>query len=77
MWNVGTTNGFKSLSSETGDKTLRQPHKENSKDPWPTKEKLEGNQPRLSTEMESSNERAAELLIWISRLRPRKAGVVA
>ena len=76
MWNVGTTNGFKSMSSKSGDKTVRQPHKENSKDPWPTKEKLEGNQPRVNTEMESSNERAAESLIWKSRVSPRKAGVV-
>ena len=73
MWN---TTGSKSMSSKSEDKTVRQPHKENSKDPQPTKERLPGNQPRVSTEIESSNERAAESLTWKSRLRPRKTGVV-
>ena len=60
MW---YTTGSKSISSKSGDKTVRQPHKENSKDPQPTKEKLQGNQPRVSTEIESSIERDAESLI--------------
>ena len=73
MWN---TTGSKSMSSKSGDKTVRQPHKENSKDPQPTKDKLQRNQPRVSTEIESSNKRAAESPIWKSRLRPRKTFVV-
>ena len=34
------TTGSKSMSSESRDKTVRQPHKGNYKDPQPTKEKL-------------------------------------
>ena len=70
------TTGSKSMCSKSDDKTVRQPCKENSKDPQPTKEKLQGNQPRMSTEIEPSNEGAAESRTWKSRLRPRKTGVV-
>ena len=70
------TTGLKSMSYKSEDKTVRQPCKENSKDPQPIKEKLQGNQRRMSVDMEPSNEGATESLIWKSRLRPRKTGVV-
>ena len=35
------------MSSKSEDKTVRQPCKENSKDPQPIKEKLQGNQSRM------------------------------
>ena len=52
---MDTTTESKLMFSKIEDKTVRQPHKENSKVLQPTKEMLHGNHQRVSREMRSSN----------------------